>query len=94
MNTDKNLYPQFIADDGSVWSIRSITGKNVGDTKIEIGPVGKPSAARKVTQDEFVKKVNLNIETYKNTLPIAKEFSTFKAAKEWVKENPKAALAA
>lgn len=45
MKKDPNLFPQFIANDGSIWSVRKISGSN-GVEVLEIGPLGGPSLAR------------------------------------------------
>ena len=60
-------YPQFIAEDGSIWSIRSVTGKS-GSEMVEIGPLGVPSVARKATIQEFVEWVNINVRKFRNSI--------------------------
>jgi hypothetical protein len=39
MKTNPELFPQFISDDGKIWSIRKISGSN-GVEVLEIGPLG------------------------------------------------------
>lgn len=53
MKDNAELFPQFIANDGTVWSIRKISGSN-GFEKLEIGPLGQPSVERLATIQEFI----------------------------------------
>ncbi len=60
-------YPQFIAQDGSIWSIRSIKWSN-GKEVVEIWPLGQPSLDKRATIQEFVEGVNANVRKFKETM--------------------------
>lgn len=53
IKNNAELFPQFIGEDGTIWSIRKISGSN-GFEKLEIGPLGHPSVSRLSSIEEFV----------------------------------------
>jgi hypothetical protein len=64
MKAKKNFFPQFIADDGSVWTIRQMKGSNGH----EVLTVGK-QRSKKTTEvdiDTFVTNANASIKKWKD----------------------------
>jgi hypothetical protein len=96
MANDVNYKPEFIAQDGSVWQIQWITGKNATDTLIKIAPKWKPTAIHSSNQKDFITGWNLNAKNIPAITPspasILPPAPTTAAARksigEWIKNNP------
>jgi hypothetical protein len=90
MVKDTNYKPEFIAQDGSIWQIQEITGKNANDTLIKIAAKAKPNDFHSVNQKDFIAWWNLNAKNIPaiNLPPSPTKASALKNIQEWVKNNP------
>ncbi len=83
---DVESHLQFLADDGTIWTIRNISWRSWKEI-LEIGPLWQPSLQRKATIDEFIEWVNTNIDKWKNINTINTSAKTLSTTESKIFQN-------